>query len=305
MAVVGLAQQAKLEGRWEGTTQSPQGERPTTATFKKEGSGYSGTITGMRGDMPFKEVKVDGDKVTAVAQVETGQGSVTINYSFTLQGDNLKGKGDVDFGGQNFSFDVILKRAGEGASPAAAPQAQPQQPAPQPGQQQSQDQPRPQRRDVPQPQQKQSLDYFVGQWTFKWIGRESPLGPGPRDGTITFKKTADGKSLESRAESKTDEGTLQESAVIGFDEATKMLTFNERRGSVQITSKGDWSSPISIRFTIDPIKVKGQTLQLRRTISVVAAHSFTVTEELSVDGGPFQRLGNGLYTKVLSPTANK
>jgi hypothetical protein len=30
----------------------------------------------------------------------------------------------------------------------------------------------------------------------------------------------------------------------------------------------------------------------------VAAHSFTVTEELSEDGGPFVRLGSAVYTKV-------
>ncbi|HSF25481.1 MAG TPA: hypothetical protein VLE20_14745, partial [Blastocatellia bacterium] len=56
---------------------------------------------------------------------------------------------------------------------------------------------------------------------------------------------------------------------------------------------------ISIRFTIDPIKVKGQTVQLKRVISIVAAHSFTVTEELSEDGGPFVRLGSAVYSKVL------
>ena len=65
-----------------------------------------------------------------------------------------------------------------------------------------------------------------------------------------------------------------------------------------LTSKGDWTSPISIRFTIDPVTAKGRKLQLRRTISVVAAHSFTVAEELSEDGGPFVRLGSAVFSKV-------
>jgi len=30
----------------------------------------------------------------------------------------------------------------------------------------------PPRREVPQPQQKQSISYFVGEWSFSWIGRE-------------------------------------------------------------------------------------------------------------------------------------
>ena len=71
----------------------------------------------------------------------------------------------------------------------------------------------------------------------------------------------------------------------------------ERRRDLQIASKGDWTSPISIRFTVDPIKVKGQTLQLRRTIAVISAYSFTVTEELSEDGGPFVRLGQAIFSK--------
>jgi len=44
--------------------------------------------------------------------------------------------------------------------------------------------------------------------------------------------------------------------------------------------------------------VKGQTLLLKRIISIVAGHSFTVTEELSENGGPFVRLGSAIYTRV-------
>jgi hypothetical protein len=87
--------------------------------------------------------------------------------------------------------------------------------------------------------------------------------------------------------------------VIVFDEATKLMTFSEKLGSgVALTSKADWTSPISIRFTIDPVTAKKQKLQLRRIISVVSAHSFTVAEELSEDGGPFVRLGSAVFSKV-------
>jgi hypothetical protein len=152
---------------------------------------------------------------------------------------------------------------------------------------------------VPQPQQRQSLEYFVGQWTFKWIGRESVLGAGGRrEGNTTFTLASDGKTLESHTNGKSEEGSYQESAVIEFEEATKMLTFSERLRDIQIKSKGDWTSPISIRFTVDPIKVKQRTLQLRRTIAVISAYSFSVTEELSEDGGPFVRLGQAMFSKT-------
>jgi len=298
----GLAQPDKLAGRWEGNVQAPQGERPAVVVFKKEGDTYTGTISGMRGDaeLSLKEVKVDGDKVTAQSQIEIPQGSLTIKYNFVLQGETLKGKGEVDFGGQTRSFDFDLKRVGEKAAPGTAPSSQAQPSTP------PQTQPQ-MRSQVPQPQQKQSPDYFAGQWTFKWLGRESPLGPGgSREGVTTFTKTADGKGLESRTEGKSEEGAYQESAVIGFDEQAKSLTFSEQRGKgVKIQSKGDWSSPISIRFTVEPFKVQGKTYQLRRTISIVAAHSFTVTEELSEDGGLFVRLGHAIFTKVTpSPARN-
>jgi len=114
----------------------------------------------------------------------------------------------------------------------------------------------------------------------------------------TFKLAPGGKTLESHTDGKSEEGSYQETAVIGFDETTKMLSFVERRRDLQVASKGDWTSPVSIRFTVDPIKVKGQTLHLRRTIAVISAYSFTVTEELSEDGGPFVRLGQGIFSKA-------
>jgi hypothetical protein len=80
------ALQDRLQGRWEGTAQSLQGERQVQATFKKEGPGYTGTITGLRGDLTLKEIKVEGDKVTAMAEVETPQGTITVRYEFALLG---------------------------------------------------------------------------------------------------------------------------------------------------------------------------------------------------------------------------
>jgi len=277
----------KLEGRWAGTVDGLQGKQNAIATFKKDGDKYAGSISGLRPGMEasLKDIKVDGDKVTAKSEVESPQGSIVINYSFVVQGDSLKGKGEVEFGGQTYGFDFDLKRGGE-------------MPAGTPGGQQTQQQPPP-RREVPQPQQKQSIRYFVGQWNFNWIGRESPLGPAPREGTTTFTLRPDGKSLDAKTVGKSDDKAFTESAVITFDEATKMMTFSERLANgIQVQSTADWRSPISIRFTVEPIKVKGQTLALKRIISVVAAHSFTVTEELSENGGPFVRLGSAIYTRV-------
>ena len=290
LSVAAFAQSDKLAGKWEGTTKAPQGEQATTATFKQEGGALTGTITGMRGDMALKDIKVEGDKVTAKAEVDTPQGALTINYEFKLAGNELKGTGSLNFGGTPFSFDVELKRVAEGAAAAAAAAA-PVAGATGPRQQQ-----RPP--SVAQPQQKQSIDYFVGQWNFRYLGRESALGPAPREGVLTLTKAADGKTLNGAIVGKHEGGAYQETVVIVYDEATKTMSFTEKRpANVTLASVGDWSSPIAIRFKVDPVKAKSQTLQLRRTISIVAAHSFTVTEELSEDGMPFVRLGNAIYSR--------
>src|SRR5262249_456064 len=140
--LVGFAlAQDRLAGRWEGKVQSIQGEREAAATFKKEGDAYTGTITGVRGDVPFKNVKVEGGKISRKAEIESPQGSFTVNYTFLLDGDTLKGKGEIEFNGQTFDFTYELKRAAENASPAgtrpqsqggAPPQQPPRQQVPQP-----------------------------------------------------------------------------------------------------------------------------------------------------------------------------
>lgn len=288
-----FAQQDKLAGKWEGKMQSPQGERATTATFKKEGETYTGFMTGLRpgSEIQLKDIKIEGNKVTAKADVETPQGALAINYTFTLDGATMKGQGTLDFGGQTITLDIDLKRSSAETQAVGST-----------GQQQGQTQGPGQRQrnpDAPQPKQKQSIDYFAGKWGYKFIGRESAFGPAPRDCTVTFTKRPDGKSVDGVTECKYDGGAYKESSVIVFDEATKALTTTEKLNSgTTLNTRGDWTSPISIRYTIDPVKIKGQALQLRRTVSIVAAHSFTVAEELSENGGPFVRLGSAVFSRV-------
>ncbi|MGH9800640.1 MAG: hypothetical protein ACRD82_09770, partial [Blastocatellia bacterium] len=120
LAVSALAQ-AKLEGRWVGKVKSIQGERDANATIKKEGEGYTGTISGLRPgqDVTLKDIKVEGEKVTAIAEMETPMATIVINYKFTLAGDTLNGQGSLDFSGNAFTFDVELKRdTGAAAAPA-------------------------------------------------------------------------------------------------------------------------------------------------------------------------------------------
>ena len=166
------------------------------------------------------------------------------------------------------------------------------------GQEQGQGAP-PRRTSPPQPQQRQGLDYFAGSWAFTWIGRESVITPGPRRGTVTFTRANDPNSLDLRIEGSSEAGgPYKESAVLAWDEARKTLTMREHlAGGAVMTSVGDWSSPIGIQFEGDPVVLNGQTVKLRRGFRILSATSFSVTEELSTDGGPFVRLGTGDFRK--------
>ncbi len=155
----------------------------------------------------------------------------------------------------------------------------------------------------PQPQQPQSLDYFVGTWSFSWTGRDSAFGPGARTGTAVLSRIGDSKFLEMQVKGTADgTGAYQESGTIGWDEARKVLVLRERLASgVDVLSIGDWNSPLAIRFDVQPVRADGQLLRLRRVFSVVSHQGFTVAEEISIDGGPFVRLGAGQFRRTETP----
>jgi len=150
-----------------------------------------------------------------------------------------------------------------------------------------------------QPQQPQSAEYFVGSWHFEWTGRESAVSVGPRTGTVTFTRKDDSNALDMRTEGQTDAGaTYNESGTAEWNDAQKTLTFRERLSNgIELLSPGNWSSPLSIRSESQPVRAGSQTIRVRRTYMIISAQSFTLAEELSIDGGPFQRLGNATFSK--------
>ena len=151
----------------------------------------------------------------------------------------------------------------------------------------------------PQPQQHQGAEYFIGSWLFEWTGRESAVSVGPRTGTVTFTRRGDSDVLDMLTEGQTDAGTAyRESGTAEWNDAQKTLTLREKLSNgVELVNPGNWSSPLSIRSESQPVRTGGQTIRVRRTYMIVSAQSFTLAEEMSVDGGPFQRLGNATFSK--------
>src|SRR5262245_52042330 len=150
----------------------------------------------------------------------------------------------------------------------------------------------------PQPQQKQGVDYFAGTWKMEYVGRESAISGGPRTGTVTFTRKGATDVLDIQTTGQTDAGTaFKESGTFEWKEADKTVIIRERVGNVEITNNGNWASPLSIRTESAPVKAGNQSLRVRRNYQIINPGSFTLAEEISIDGGPFQRLGNATFSK--------
>jgi len=150
----------------------------------------------------------------------------------------------------------------------------------------------------PQPQQKQGVEYFIGSWKMEYLGRESAVSPGPRTGTVTFTRKGATNVLDMQTTGQADTGSaFKESGTFEWNEADKSVTIREHVGAVDIVNSGNWSTPLSIRTESQPVKAGNQSIRVRRNYQIINPGSFTLAEEISIDGGPFQRLGNATFSK--------
>lgn len=257
-------------GNWRGTLKSSAGaESPFVLTIVKKGDGYAGTMSGLGGtsEMPVKSVTVAGGRVKVESSDDSKLGLVTLTGDLAVDRTAMKGAGTLSVGTQRFDVSFDLTRRA--------------------------------RQDVVQPRVEQRIDYFAGRWTFEYTGGEfPPLSSGGRGGTVTFSRVGASNFVTGRVDGDALGKKYQEAISIGFDPATSMVVYLERRqdGS-ELVSLGNWQSPLAITFQTSPLQASGKTYQLRRTIAVISDNAFDVVEEFSIDGGAFRRLGNAHYSK--------
>ena len=274
VAVLGAAASAQndpIPGNWRGTIKPTAGsETPFIVTLVKRGDTYAGTTTGLGGigEVPLKTVTVAGNRVTFEALADSKLGAVVLKGDLLVEGNRATGAGSLAIGPQAFDVALTLQR-------------------------------RP-RQEVVQPQVEQSVGYFLGKWTFEYLGGEfPPLSVGSRTGTATFAKGAGANFITGSVDGDLNGKPYRESLSIGFDPDAKGLAFLERRpDGVELLSVASWQSPLAITFQTSPVRANNRTYQLRRVIAVTSETAFAVTEEFSVDGGPFRRLGSGQFTRV-------
>jgi hypothetical protein len=98
-------------GNWKCEYKIGEMQRTSTLTIKKEGDKLAGTMTWAdQKDEPLKDVKLKDSTLTFSAVRKLMDNSIPIDYTFTIDGDKLKGKGAAEFGGQKQEFDIEGKR---------------------------------------------------------------------------------------------------------------------------------------------------------------------------------------------------
>lgn len=93
------ASTAELIGRWNAEFDSPIGVQKYVYEFTASGDALSGQATYEhsmgQGTVQLENVKVDGDKVTFVEPLSVNGNNITVTYSGTLIGNELKLTRDV------------------------------------------------------------------------------------------------------------------------------------------------------------------------------------------------------------------
>ncbi len=277
------SRQDSFVGHWEGSVASATEQQDVRLTILEDGGSLTGTIRSPRSSVVLEGIVVQEKDLRAVTRVGTHQDRLIVHYQFHLDGDTLTGRGVMNFNGQALHLDYLLKRT--------RPQAIGQRPDP--------TRRRRPRISTPQPRPKQSLKYFEGGWTFQSTARDSDLGPGGTTrGRVIYTQILDGRFLEATTTGETEENVFKRVSYWGFDPKTQLVTlFEQRFGDIPTLGLGNWSSALSIRFELEPLRLRGNRIELKKTIRFVARHSFTVVEEFSVNGGKYQRLGDSVYTR--------
>ena len=98
-------------GTWKCEYEIGEQKRTSTLTIKKDGDKLAGTMSWPdQKDEKLKDVKLKDGKLTFSAVRKFMDNEIPIDYTLTIDGDKLKGKGAAEFGGEKQEFDIEGKR---------------------------------------------------------------------------------------------------------------------------------------------------------------------------------------------------
>ena len=98
-------------GTWKCEYEIGGEQRTSTLEIKKEGDKLVGTMSwANQKDEKLKDLKFKDGKLTFSAVRKLMDNEIPIDYTLTIDGDKLKGKGAAEFGGNKQEFDIEGKR---------------------------------------------------------------------------------------------------------------------------------------------------------------------------------------------------
>ncbi len=98
-----------VSGTWEVTTESQRGTDEARLTLTQEGSSVEGTYSSHLGDRDIQDGRVSGDEISFTIVAEFGDRRVTLEFTGTVEGDEVSGEGRTPGG----SFTWTARRIGE------------------------------------------------------------------------------------------------------------------------------------------------------------------------------------------------
>ena len=105
MLVAVPARAADVDGKWSGMLDTPMGAVQVGFNFKADGGTLNGTTTGPDGaELPIKNGKIDGDKISFVVSIDFGGMAFDLNYTGVVSPDTVKLT--IDIMGMPLSFEV-------------------------------------------------------------------------------------------------------------------------------------------------------------------------------------------------------
>jgi len=95
-AAPAVAQDAKVEGAWTLTLETPNGTLNPTLTLKQAEEKLTGTYAGRMGEIPI-EGTIKGSAIAFSAKINAQGQEIVLTFTGTVDQDSMKGS--VDFGG--------------------------------------------------------------------------------------------------------------------------------------------------------------------------------------------------------------
>jgi hypothetical protein len=98
-------------GTWKCEYEIGGQQRTSTLTIKKDGDKLAGTMSWPdQKEEKLKDLKLKDGTLTFSAVRKIMDNEITVDYKLTINGDELKGKGAAEFGGEKREFDIKGKR---------------------------------------------------------------------------------------------------------------------------------------------------------------------------------------------------